>query len=42
MIGELHPDGRRFVVIESPPGGGDVEIVLDWFTELRELAPPGR
>jgi len=34
---DIHPDGERFVMIESPPGGADVEIVLDWFTEL---APP--
>jgi serine/threonine-protein kinase len=36
---DVAPDGERFVMIESPPGGADVEVVLDWFTELRELAP---
>ena len=38
---DVHPDGKHFVMIESPPGGADVEIVLDWFTELREIAPIG-
>ena len=39
---DIHPDGEQFVMIESPPGGADVEIVLDWFTELTELAPPSK
>ena len=39
---DIHPDGERFVMIESPPGGADVEVVLDWFTELTELAPPSK
>jgi Tol biopolymer transport system component len=38
---DVSPDGEHFLMIESPPGGGDVEIVLDWFTELREIAPEG-
>ena len=39
---DVHPDGEHFVMIESPPGGADVEIVLDWFTELEEIAPVDR
>ena len=31
-----------FPFSESPPGGADVEIVLDWFTELEALSPVRR
>ena len=36
---DVNPVTGEFVMVESPPGGGDVEIVLDWFTELNELVP---
>ena len=36
---DVHPVTGEFVMLQSPPGSADVEIVLDWFTELRQLAP---
>ena len=35
---DVHPDGNDFVMIESP-AGGEVEIVVNWFTELERLLP---
>jgi serine/threonine-protein kinase len=39
---DVNPVTGEFVMVESPPGGADVEIVLDWFTELNEIAPVRR
>jgi len=33
---DLHPDGERFVMIQNPPTG-DVEIIINWFAELKDL-----
>ena len=36
---DIHPDGDRFLVVQGGRGAagfGDVYIVTDWFTELRE------
>ncbi len=33
---DITPDGTRFVMIQNPPGG-DVEVVTNWFEELRAL-----
>jgi hypothetical protein len=33
---DLHPDGTRFVMIQNPPTG-DVEIITNWFAELKDL-----
>ena len=35
---DVHPDGDEFVMIESP-AGGEVEVVINWFTELERLLP---
>ena len=38
---DIAPDGEHFVMIESPQtlGGGELNVVLDWFDELGRLAP---
>ena len=33
---DITPDGTRFVMIQNPPGG-DIEVVTNWFEELRAL-----
>jgi len=33
---DIFPDGRRFVLIQNPPRG-NIEIVTNWFAELREM-----
>jgi Tol biopolymer transport system component len=33
---DITPDGKRFVMIKNPPRG-DVEVVTNWFEELRRL-----
>ena len=33
---DLHPDGERFVMIQNP-SSGDLEVIINWFTELRDL-----
>ena len=33
---DITPDGKRFVMIENPPRS-NVEVVTNWFAELREL-----
>jgi hypothetical protein len=34
---DIHPDGKRFIVIKNP-ARGDLEVVTNWFRELRDLA----
>jgi WD40 repeat protein len=38
---DVHPDGQRFVMVSQRAGhdGANVNIVLNWFEELRSLAP---
>jgi hypothetical protein len=38
---DVHPDGQRFVMVNQRAGneGANVNIVLNWFEELRSLAP---
>lgn len=42
------PDGQHFVMVKmEPPGSGDpvhqqIALVLNWFDELKRLAPPKR
>ena len=31
---DIHPDGEHFVMVKNPPGG-DMEVIVHWFTELR-------
>jgi len=33
---DIFPDGKRFVLIQNPPRG-NIEVVTNWFAELREL-----
>jgi Tol biopolymer transport system component len=33
---DVHPDGDHFVMIENPPGS-HLEVVLDWYDELKRL-----
>jgi len=35
---DVHPDGDKFVMLESP-SGREVEIVVNWYTELQRLLP---
>ncbi len=34
---DVHPDGKRFAMVENPPGG-DMEVIVNWFAEVRRLA----
>jgi len=43
---DLHPDGKRFAVLKSQgteqaPAVNKVNIVLNWFDELKRRVPPG-
>jgi serine/threonine protein kinase/Tol biopolymer transport system component len=33
---DLHPDGKRFIMVKNPPRG-DIEVVTNWFDVLRNL-----
>jgi serine/threonine-protein kinase len=43
---DIHPDGKRFVMVtqgdEPPPEPAQINVVLDWFEELRQRVPTGR
>jgi hypothetical protein len=42
------PDGRRFVIVKDAPAAvqsvepASFTVVLNWFDELRRVAPPGK
>ena len=38
---DVTPDGQRFVMVRprSAPGGAEINVVLNWFEELKGLAP---
>ncbi len=39
---DVHPDGERFVMIQPPAEGSThLVVVLNWFEELKRLAPSG-
>jgi hypothetical protein len=40
---DVSVDGRRFLMIEAEQGelAGEARVVLNWFSDLRRLAPPG-
>ncbi len=38
---DVHPDGKHFLMVQSPPAG-NAEIVLDWFSELERLMAEAR
>ena len=33
---DIHPDGKRFIMVKNP-ARGNLEVVTNWFAELREL-----
>lgn len=41
---DVAPDGQRFVMVRdrSLAGGAEVNVVLNWFEELRAMAPKGK
>jgi Tol biopolymer transport system component len=39
---DVSPDGQRFLMVKDDSSSGRLNIVLDWFDELKRLAPPGR
>ena len=38
---DISPDGRRFLMIRTPPESAprQINIVLNWFDELKRLVP---
>ena len=37
---DIHPDGQRFLMIKPPDqGAGQINVVLNWFEELKRLVP---
>jgi hypothetical protein len=36
---DVSPDGQRFVMVKDDSGSGRLNIVLNWFEELKRLAP---
>jgi hypothetical protein len=34
--------GKRFVMVKDESGSGRLNIVLNWFDELKRLAPTGK
>ncbi len=34
--GDLHPDGERFAMVRSDSAGSGINVVLNWFEELKE------
>jgi hypothetical protein len=40
---DVTPDGRRFVMVRKEEGSNprQINVVLNWFNELRERAPMG-
>jgi hypothetical protein len=36
---DVSPDGQRFVMVKGEPGSSRLNIVLNWFDELKRLVP---
>ncbi len=36
---DITPDGRRFIAVEQAPGPRQLSVILNWFEELKRLAP---
>ena len=36
---DVSPDGQRFVLVKDDSASGRLNIVLNWFEELKRLAP---
>jgi serine/threonine-protein kinase len=39
---DVSSDGQRFLMVKDESGSGRLNVVLNWFAELRRLAPTGR
>ncbi len=41
---DVHPDGERFIMIKQGIEGSrpQINVVLNWFEELKERVPTGR
>ena len=42
---DMHPDGKRFVMVTlgdvPPPVRGQINVVFNWFEELKRRVPSG-
>ena len=36
---DVSPDGQRFVMVKDESASGRLNVVLNWFEELKRLAP---
>jgi len=36
---DVSPDGQRFVMVKDDSASGRINLVLNWFEELKRLAP---
>ena len=36
---DIHPDGQRFLMIKDEATGSEINVVLNWFEELKRLVP---
>jgi Tol biopolymer transport system component len=36
---DISPDGQQFLMIKSPEGQAQINVVLNWFEELKHLVP---
>ncbi len=36
---DISPDGQRFLMIKEGQGAGQINVVLNWFEELKRLVP---
>jgi serine/threonine protein kinase len=36
---DVSPDGKRFLMVKDEPGAGRLNVVLNWFEELKRLVP---
>jgi hypothetical protein len=36
---DVSPDGQRFVMVKDDSGSGRLELVLNWFEELKQRVP---
>jgi hypothetical protein len=34
---DVHPDGKRFLMVQAPEGRGEIRIVQNWTAELERL-----
>jgi serine/threonine protein kinase len=39
---DVHPDGQRFLMVKDEPSAGRLNVVLNWFEELKRLVPTAR